>query len=66
MESKPASATNSAAELPESAHSASRIKFECPFDLNTVLTITHSTETLKGVLEWIIEHLGNLQNNVKQ
>ena len=33
-------------------------KFECPFDLETVFTLQYNTEGLKGVLGWIIEHLG--------
>ena len=41
-----------------------KIKLECPFDLETVFTLQYSTEGLKGVLEWIIEHLGNLNTTV--
>ena len=33
-------------------------KFECPFDLENVFTLQYNTEGLKGVLNWIIEHLG--------
>ena len=33
-------------------------KFECPFDLESVFTLQYNTEGLKGVLNWIIEHLG--------
>ena len=41
-----------------------KIKLECPFDLETVFTLQYSTEGLKGVLEWIIENLGNLNTTV--
>ena len=39
-------------------------EFECPFDLETVFTLQYSTEGLKGVLSWIIEHLGNLKGDM--
>ena len=39
-------------------------EFECPFDLETVFTIQYSTEGLKGVLTWIIEHLGLLKGDL--
>ena len=40
--------------------SNNRVKLECPFDLETVFTMQYSTDGLKGVLSWIIEHLGDL------
>ena len=51
----------------EKEKSGSRLvfkKLECPFDLETVFTLQYSTEGLKGVLEWIIENLGNLNTTV--
>ena len=36
-------------------------KFECPFDLENVFTLQYNTEGLKGVLNWIIEHLGQFK-----
>ena len=39
-------------------------KFECPFDLETVFTLQYSTDGLKGVLGWIIEHLGQLKGDM--
>ena len=39
-------------------------KFECPFDLETVFTLQYNTEGLKGVLGWIIEHLGQLKGEL--
>ena len=44
--------------------SNSRIKLECPFDLETVFTLQYSTDGLKGVLSWIIDNLGDLDNKV--
>lgn len=41
-------------------------KFECPFDLETVFTMQYSTEGLKGVLNWIIEHLGSLKGDITE
>ena len=40
------------------------IKLECPFDLETVFTMQYSTEGLKGVLTWIIEHLNDLNSGL--
>ena len=36
-------------------------KLECPFDLETVFEMQVNTDNLKGVLNWIIEHLGTLK-----
>ena len=33
-------------------------KLECPFDLQTIFTLQVDTENLRGVLEFILEHLG--------
>lgn len=41
-----------------------KLTLKCPFDLETVFTMQYSTEGLKGVLEWIIEHLNSLNGNV--
>ena len=52
-----------------SNNSNSRIRLECPFDLETVFTLQYSTEGLKGVLTWIIDNLGeqkaNLADNIE-
>ena len=40
--------------------------FECPFDLETVFTLQYSTDGLKGVLSWIIEHLGQLKGDMTE
>ena len=44
--------------------SQGQIKLECPFDLETVFTMQYSTEGLKGVLTWIIDHLNELNNGL--
>jgi|OM-RGC.v1.034111750 hypothetical protein len=36
-------------------------KLECPFDLEAVLQISYSTAGLKQVLEFIIDHLGEIR-----
>ena len=41
-------------------------QFECPFDLETVFTLSYNTEGLKGVLSWIIEHLGKMRGDLKE
>ena len=43
-----------------SFQTSSKVSLNCPFDLETIFTMQYSTENLKGVLSWIIEHLGNL------
>lgn len=40
--------------------------FDCPFDLETVFTLQYSTDGLKGVLQWIIEHLGQLKGDMQE
>lgn len=44
--------------------SSSKVKLECPFDLETIFTLQYSTEGLRGVLEWIIENLGSVRGEV--
>ena len=44
--------------------SSQKITLECPFNLEEVFTLQYSTEGLKGVLQWIIEHLNGLNGNV--
>ena len=48
------------------ASSSGKIKLECPFDLEAVFTMQYSTEGLKGVLSWIIDHLGDLKGKMPQ
>lgn len=40
------------------------MKLECPFDLETVFTLQYSTEGLKGVLNWIIDNLGDVKTGL--
>ena len=53
-----------------SSNNTSRTKLTCPFDLETVFTLQYSTEGLKGVLEWIIDNVGQMDakmtNKLKQ
>lgn len=35
-------------------------KIECPFDLDAVFTLNYSVSGLKSVLEFILEHIGTL------
>ena len=38
-----------------------KVKFrriECPFDLQTIFTVAVDSENLKGLLEFILDHLG--------
>ena len=44
--------------------SNNRVKLECPFDLETVFTLQYSTEGLKGVLQWIIDNLGDVKTGL--
>lgn len=32
--------------------------FECPYDLDSVFQLQFNSDNMKGVLSWIIEHLG--------
>ena len=46
-----------------------KVKFrriECPFDLQTIFTVSVDTENLKGLLEFILDHLGEQQNTIKE
>jgi len=46
---------------------AAKVKFtkiDCPFDLDAIFQLNYSTEGLKGVLEFILEHIGKLQGEV--
>ena len=45
--------------------SRARLSLECPFDLETVFTLNYSTEGLKGVLQWIIDNLNNVDTLLK-
>lgn len=40
------------------------LSLECPFDLEAVFTLQYSTEGLKGVLKWIIDHLADLNGKL--
>ena len=44
--------------------SNNRISLECPFDLEAVFTLQYSTDGLKGVLKWIIDHLADCKQSV--
>jgi len=39
-------------------------KLECPFDLQTIFTLQVDTENLRGLLEFILEHLGEQKQNL--
>ena len=46
-----------------STTTTSKVKFtkiNCPFDLDAIFTLNYNTDGLKGVLEFILEHLGKL------
>ena len=38
--------------------------FECPFDLEAIFTMQYNTAGLKGVLEFILEHMGDMNENI--
>ena len=44
--------------------SEERLVVSCPFDLETIFTVTVDHTNLKGVLEWIIERLGTMGTDV--
>jgi len=48
----------------QNTQSQARLKFECPFDLETVFTLQYSTEGLKGVLQWIIDNMGGIKGDL--
>ena len=37
-------------------------RIECPFDLNAVFSLQYDVKGLKSVLEFILEHLGRLDD----
>ena len=39
-------------------------KLECPFDLQTIFTLQVDTENLRGLLEFILDHLGENKQQV--
>ena len=39
-------------------------KLECPFDLQTIFTLQVDTENLRGLLEFILDHLGEQKQNI--
>jgi len=41
-------------------------KISCPFDLQTIFTVTVDTENLKGLLEFILDHLGEQNEDIKE
>ena len=44
--------------------SEERLVVTCPFDLETIFTVSVDHTNLKGVLEWIIERLGSMGTDV--
>ena len=40
-------------------------RIECPFDLEAIFTLSYNTDGLKGVLEFILEHLGKFDGELK-
>jgi len=40
------------------------LKIECPFDLETIFTLTYETEGLKGVIKWIIDNMGSMRGDI--
>jgi hypothetical protein len=45
----------------ESTGKVKYLKFECPFDLDTIFSLQYDTRGLKGVLEFILENMGGLR-----
>lgn len=41
-------------------------KISCPYDLQTIFTVSVDTENLKGLLEFILDHLGEQQEEIKE
>ena len=39
-------------------------KLECPFDLHTIFTVAVDMENLRGLLEFILEHLGQQKEDL--
>ena len=44
--------------------SQERLTVTCPFDLETIFTVSVDHSNLKGVLEWIIERLGTMGSDL--
>jgi len=42
----------------------SKFRLECPFDLDSIFTMTYSVENLKGVLEFILDNLGKTNDKL--
>ena len=45
----------------------SKVKFrklECPFDLQTIFTVQVDMDNLRGLLEFILAHLGEFKQNL--
>jgi hypothetical protein len=38
-------------------------KFECPFDLESIFTMQYNVQGLKSVLEFILEHMGEMKES---
>ena len=38
-------------------------KFECPFDLESIFTMQYNVQGLKSVLEFILEHMGEMKQS---
>ena len=41
-------------------------KIECPFDLESIFTLQFNTSGLKSVLEFILEHIGTLDDQTAE
>lgn len=41
-------------------------KIECPFDLESIFTLQFNTSGLKSVLEFILEHIGTLDEQTAE
>jgi len=42
------------------------VKLEVPFDLNAIFTLSYNFDGLKEVLQFILEHLGQVKGDVKE
>lgn len=49
----------------ETVGGKSKLKINVPFDLDAIFTLSYDVSGLKGVLEFILENLGDLQENCK-
>ena len=57
-EEKPPTEIKPTAEVTQPAKAKFR-KISCPYDLQTIFTVTVDTENLKGLLEFILDNLGD-------